>query len=62
MLENNDVIVIGRTLVARVTYVLNTFTQPFRDILGFVFFFQSLVDSASSLFGPAEGSSSNSSD
>lgn len=62
MLENNDVIVIGRTLVARVTYVLNTFTQPFRDILGFVLFFQSLVDSASSLFGPAEGSSSNSSD
>lgn len=59
-LENNDVIVIGRTLVARVTYALNTFTQPFRDILGFVLFFQSLVDSASSLFAPAGGSASGS--
>lgn len=58
MLEHNDVIVVGRTLVARVTYALNTFTQPFRDILGFVLFFQSLVDSASNLFGPT-GSSSN---
>jgi polysaccharide biosynthesis/export protein len=59
-LENNDVIVIGRTLVARVTYALNTFTQPFRDILGFVLFFQSLVDSASSLFAPAGSSASGS--
>ncbi len=59
VLENNDVIVVGRTLVARVTYVLNTFTQPFRDILGFVLFFDSLVDSASNLFQPS-GDSSNS--
>lgn len=57
VLEHNDVIVVGRTLVARVTYALNTFTQPFRDILGFVLFFQSLVDSASSLFGPTGSSS-----
>lgn len=53
MLQNNDVIVIGRTWVARITYALNTFTQPFRDVLGFLLFFQSLGNSASSLFGPA---------
>lgn len=57
MLEHNDVIVVGRTLVARITYALNTFTQPFRDILGFVLFFQSLADSASNLFAPAGSSS-----
>jgi polysaccharide export outer membrane protein len=57
MLENNDVIVIGRTLVARITYALNTFTQPFRDVLGFILFFQSLTNSASSLFGPTGNSS-----
>lgn len=52
-LENNDVIVIGRNLVARITYALNTFTQPFRDILGFLLFFDSLASSAESLFGPS---------
>jgi polysaccharide export outer membrane protein len=59
LLENNDVIVVGRTLVARITYALNTFTQPFRDILGFILFFQSLVDSASSLFSPTGSNSSD---
>jgi polysaccharide biosynthesis/export protein len=57
MLEHNDVIVVGRNLVARITYALNTFTQPFRDILGFVLFFQSLAESASNLFAPAGSSS-----
>ncbi|WP_179228518.1 polysaccharide biosynthesis/export family protein [Leptolyngbya ohadii] len=52
MLENNDVIVIGRTWVARITYALNTFTQPFRDVLGFLLFFQSLGNSAANLFSP----------
>lgn len=51
-LENNDVIVVGRNLVARVTYFLNTFTQPFRDVLGFLLFFDSLSDSAQNLFRP----------
>jgi polysaccharide export outer membrane protein len=55
MLEHNDVIVIGRNLVARITYALNTFTQPFRDILGFLLFFQSLSDAASNLFSPTGG-------
>jgi polysaccharide export outer membrane protein len=57
MLEHNDVIVIGRTLIARITYALNTFTQPFRDVLGFILFFQSLANSASNLFGPTGNSS-----
>lgn len=51
-LENNDVIVIGRNFINRITYTLNTFTQPFRDVLGFLLFFESLQDSASDLFGP----------
>lgn len=52
LLQDNDAIVIGRNLVARITYALNTFTQPFRDILGFLLFFQSLQNSARDLFGP----------
>ncbi len=51
-LQDNDVIVIGRNLVGRITYALGTFTQPFRDILGFLLFFQQLGKSAGSLFGP----------
>ncbi|AFY81578.1 SLBB domain-containing protein [Oscillatoria acuminata] len=51
-LENNDVIVIGRNLVGKITYALGTFTQPFRDVLGFLLFFDSLRDSARLLFGP----------
>ncbi len=51
-LENNDVIVIGRNLVGKITYALGTFTQPFRDVLGFLLFFDSLRDSATLLFGP----------
>ena len=52
-LQENDVIVVGRNLVARITYALGTFTQPFRDVLGFLLFFDELQNSASSLFGPA---------
>ncbi len=52
LLQDNDAIVIGRNLVARITYALNTFTQPFRDVLGFLLFFQSLQNSANDLFGP----------
>lgn len=51
-LEDNDVIVIGRNLVGRVTYALNVFTQPFRDVLGFLLFFRELGGSATDLFGP----------
>lgn len=51
-LRNNDVIIVNRTLAARVTYFFNTFTQPFRDVLGFLLFFEQLSDSAGDLFGP----------
>jgi polysaccharide biosynthesis/export protein len=46
------VIVIGRNLVGKITYALNVFTQPFRDVLGFLLFFRQLSDSATDLFGP----------
>lgn len=58
-LEQNDVIVIGRNLIARITNTFNTFTQPFRDVLGFLLFFDSLTSSATNLFQPT-GSSSGS--
>ncbi len=51
-LHDNDVIVIGRTLIAKVSYALNIFTQPFRDVLGFLLFFDSLSRSAENLFQP----------
>lgn len=59
MLENNDVIVIGRNLITRITHFFNTFTQPFRDVLGFLLFFDSLTTTASDLFRPTGGSSSD---
>ncbi|NEO28715.1 MAG: polysaccharide export protein, partial [Kamptonema sp. SIO4C4] len=51
-LKNNDVIVVGRSLIAKVSYALNIFTRPFRDVLGFLLFFQQLEQGAESLFGP----------
>ncbi|MEM6838922.1 MAG: polysaccharide biosynthesis/export family protein [Cyanobacteria bacterium P01_C01_bin.120] len=51
-LQQNDVIIVNRTVLAKLTYALNTFTQPFRDVLGFLLFFDQLADSAGSLFGP----------
>lgn len=48
----NDVIIVNRTILAKLTYALNTFTQPFRDVLGFLLFFDQLADSTESLFGP----------
>ncbi|HSM81223.1 MAG TPA: polysaccharide biosynthesis/export family protein [Nodosilinea sp.] len=51
-LQENDIIVVDRNLLARVTYALNSFTQPFRDVLGFLLFFDSLTGAAESLFGP----------
>lgn len=51
-LQHNDVIIMNRSLLARLTYGINVFTQPFRDVLGFLLFFDSLSDSASNLFRP----------
>ena len=59
LLQDNDVIVIGRNLVGRITYALNIFTQPFRDILGFLLFFQELTDNATNLFRPSSGDNNN---
>ncbi|MGK7900937.1 MAG: polysaccharide biosynthesis/export family protein [Hormoscilla sp.] len=39
LLRNNDVIAVGRTLISRISFALTTITQPFRDILGFLLFF-----------------------
>ncbi|MEA5469242.1 polysaccharide biosynthesis/export family protein [Spirulina sp. 06S082] len=52
-LKNHDVIVVNRSLLAKLTYTLNVFTQPFRDILGFLLFFDQLSDSANNLFNPS---------
>ncbi|CAD5966417.1 polysaccharide export protein [Planktothrix agardhii CCAP 1459/11A] len=60
LLQDNDVIVVNRNLITRVSFVLNTFTQPFRDILGFLLFFQQLQSGVENLFSPS-GSSSGSS-
>ena len=49
-LQDNDVIVVGRNLVTQISTLLNRFTQPFRDTLGFILFFDSLQNSASDLF------------
>lgn len=51
-LQNNDVLIANRNFINRITFALNTFTQPFRDILGFLLFFDNLADSADDLFGP----------
>ncbi|XWK87436.1 MAG: polysaccharide biosynthesis/export family protein [Phormidium sp.] len=58
-LQDNDVIVVGRNLVGRITFALNIFTQPFRDILGFLLFFQELTDNATNLFRPGGGNNGN---
>ncbi len=50
LLEHNDAIVVDRNLIAQVSYTLNTFTQPFRDVLGFLLFFDQLTESADNLF------------
>jgi polysaccharide export outer membrane protein len=51
-LQDNDVIIVGRNLVGKITNALNVFTQPFRDVLGFLLFFDQLQQSSSNLFGP----------
>jgi polysaccharide export outer membrane protein len=52
ILQNNDVIIVGRNFISRITYTLNTVTQPFRDVLGFLLFFETINDSADNLFNP----------
>lgn len=46
-LQNDDVIVVGRNLIGRITYALSLVTQPFTSILNFRSFFNNLTN----LFG-----------
>ncbi|XHX79303.1 MAG: polysaccharide biosynthesis/export family protein [Stenomitos frigidus ULC029] len=55
-LENNDVIVIDRNLISKINHILTQITQPFKDGLGFLLFFDSAFNGVSSAFG-SEGKS-----
>ncbi len=50
-LENNDVIVINRNLISKINYFLNQVTQPFKDTLGFLLFFDSAGSGINKAFG-----------
>lgn len=43
-LRENDVIVVGRNFINRITFAIDTLTQPFQDILSFVLFFDGIFD------------------
>jgi polysaccharide export outer membrane protein len=43
-LEDSDVVVVGRNLIGRISYALQTVTQPFRDVFGFTNFFNDFND------------------
>lgn len=49
-LQDNDVLVVDRNTLARITFALNTVTQPFRDVLGFLLFFDSFGETTGELF------------
>lgn len=42
-LEDSDVIVVGRNVIGRLSFALQTVTRPFRDVGGFLDFFDNLV-------------------
>lgn len=44
VLEDSDVIVVGRNLIGRLSFALQTITRPFRDVGGFLDFFDDLAD------------------
>jgi polysaccharide export outer membrane protein len=41
-LQNEDVIVVGRSLIAKINYALRLVTRPFSDFLGFRNFFENV--------------------
>ena len=43
-LRDNDVIVVGRNFINRITFAIDTITQPFQDILSFVLFFDGIFN------------------
>lgn len=53
-LENNDVIVVGRNWLERLTYVINTVTQPFNDVLGFLLFINGIGNTIDRITGSSE--------
>ncbi|MEL7036779.1 MAG: polysaccharide biosynthesis/export family protein [Cyanobacteria bacterium J06592_8] len=59
LLQDEDVIVIDRNFSANLSFFLNSFTQPFRDILGFLLFFREISNSAEDLFGPNNNNGNN---
>ncbi len=50
ILEDSDVIVVGRNLIGRLSFALSTVTRPFRDVLGFTNFFNNFLDDNNNLF------------
>lgn len=50
VLEDSDVIVVGRNLIGRLSFALSTITRPFRDVLGFTNFFNNFLDNNNDLF------------
>ncbi len=43
-LRDNDVIVIGRNFLNRITFAIDTITQPFQDVLSFILFFDGIFN------------------
>lgn len=43
-LRDNDVIVIGRNFINRITFAIDTITQPFQDVLSFILFFDGIFN------------------
>ncbi|MEL6331064.1 MAG: polysaccharide biosynthesis/export family protein [Cyanobacteria bacterium J06626_26] len=43
-LRDNDVIVVGRNFINRITFAIDTVTRPFQDVLSFVLFFDRFFD------------------
>ena len=41
-LRDNDVIVVGRNFINRITFAIDTITRPFQDILSFILFFDGI--------------------
>ncbi|MDC0834444.1 polysaccharide export protein [Geitlerinema sp. CS-897] len=59
ILQDKDVVVVGRNFIAAVGNFFNNFTQPFRDVLGFLLFFDQLSNSADNLFRPTGNNNNN---
>ncbi|MBD1860066.1 MULTISPECIES: polysaccharide biosynthesis/export family protein [Trichocoleus] len=51
VLEHNDVVVLNRTWIAKLNHTFSQITQPFKDTLGFLLFFDSAGNSVNTVFG-----------